>query len=349
MFNSILKYARDHDCSDVHLVAGDQPIVREVGDIVRLDFEVISVPMLNSWIENLLNHEQLLAYQDGHDVDLSYTDEESYRYRLNVFTQRGKPALTMRLLNNKIPTIDEMRLPEILKDLANEPRGLVLVTGPTGSGKSTTLAAMVDEINRLQPKHIITLEDPIEYVHSQKRALINQREIHTDSKGFAQALRSSLREDPDVILVGEMRDFETMQLAITAAETGHLVLSTLHTTGAPSTIDRIIDTFPPHQQSQIRTQLAGVLKGIISQVLIPRIDIKGRIAAHEILIMNDGIANLIRENKIHQINSSMQLGQRTGNQLLEQNLALLANQKVISKDSAQDLANSSSLLSRLIT
>ena len=349
MFNSILKYARDHDCSDVHLVAGDQPIVREVGDIVRLDFEVISVAMLNSWIENLLNHEQLLAYQDGHDVDLSYTDEESFRYRLNVFTQRGKPALTMRLLNNKIPTIDEMRLPEILKDLANEPRGLVLVTGPTGSGKSTTLAAMVDEINRLQPKHIITLEDPIEYVHSQKRALINQREIHTDSKGFAQALRSSLREDPDVILVGEMRDFETMQLAITAAETGHLVLSTLHTTGAPSTIDRIIDTFPPHQQSQIRTQLAGVLKGIISQVLIPRIDIKGRIAAHEILIMNDGIANLIRENKIHQINSSMQLGQRTGNQLLEQNLALLANQKVISKDSAQDLANSSSLLSRLLT
>ena len=349
MFNSILKYARDHDCSDVHLVAGDQPIVREVGDIVRLDFEVISVPMLNSWIENLLNHEQLLAYQDGHDVDLSYTDEESFRYRLNVFTQRGKPALTMRLLNNKIPTIDEMRLPEILKDLANEPRGLVLVTGPTGSGKSTTLAAMVDEINRLQPKHIITLEDPIEYVHSQKRALINQREIHTDSKGFAQALRSSLREDPDVILVGEMRDFETMQLVITAAETGHLVLSTLHTTGAPSTIDRIIDTFPPHQQSQIRTQLAGVLKGIISQVLIPRIDIKGRIAAHEILIMNDGIANLIRENKIHQINSSMQLGQRTGNQLLEQNLALLANQKVISKDSAQDLANSSSLLSRLLT
>ena len=254
----------------------------------------------------------------------------------------------MRLLRNKIPTIEQLGLPEVLRDMSKLPRGLILVTGPTGSGKSTTLAAMINEINMNQQKHIITLEDPIEYIHSPKMALINQRQIFSDSKGFAQALRSALREDPDVILVGEMRDFETMQLAITAAETGHLVLSTLHTTGAPSTIDRIIDTFPPHQQSQVRSQLAGSLKGVISQVLIPRIDQNNRIAAHEILVMNEAISNLIRENKNHQIGSSMQIGSRQGSQLLENNLAQLVNQRIISKESARELCNSETLLNRLM-
>ncbi len=348
MFNEIFDYAQAHDCSDIHLVCGDFPIVRELGQIKRLPHGEINKDTLHTWIRYILNEEQLADYIKGHDVDTSYTDPQGNRYRANIYRQRGLPVVALRLLRNKIPTIDQMGLPEILKDLAKEPRGLVLVTGPTGSGKSTTLAAMIDEINKDQSMHILTLEDPIEYLHSRKKSLINQREIHSDSMGFAQALRSALREDPDVILVGEMRDFETMQLAVTAAETGHLVLSTLHTTGAPSTIDRIIDSFPPHQQAQVRSQLSNVLKGIVSQVLIPRKDCYGRIAAHEILVMTDGISNLIRENKTHQIASSMQLGQRYGMVLLEADLARLVKQGIIDRRVAQDLANIPTLFNRLL-
>lgn len=348
MFNDILEYAQSHDCSDIHLVCNDKPIVREMGQIKRLNMSVLTRDTINSWLRFILNDEQMNEFYRGNDVDCSFTDENGNRYRINVYRQRGLPGCAMRLLRNRIPTIDQLGLPLVLKELSSLPRGLVLVTGPTGSGKSTTLAAMVNEINSNFQKHIITLEDPIEYIHSPKLSLINQREIFNDSKGFSQALRSALREDPDVILVGEMRDFETMQLAVTAAETGHLVFSTLHTTGAPSTIDRIIDTFPPHQQSQIRSQLASSLKGVVSQVLIPRIDEDSRIAAHEILVMNEGIANLIRENKNHQIGSSMQLGSRLGSQLLEANLAQLVKQRVISKEHGRELSNSESLFNRLV-
>lgn len=348
MFKSICTYAYEHDCSDIHLVALMPPIVRRLGNLEKLNYPPLTSHDVLQWIEQMLSHDQFKLYQAGVDVDTAYTDEKLNRYRLNVFRAQGQPAIAMRLLRNKIPTIDQLGLPQILKKLAEEPRGLVLVTGPTGSGKSTTLAAIIDYINERKPKHILTLEDPIEYIHTPKNALINQREIHRDAQGFDSALRSALREDPDVILVGEMRDFETISLALTAAETGHLVLSTLHTTGAASTIDRIIDVFPPHQQAQIRTQLATVLKGVVSQALIPRIDEPKRIAVHEIMIMTDAIGNLIRENKIVQINSSIQTGSRIGMISFEASLANCIKQGYISVDNALELSSNKEFLKRLL-
>jgi twitching motility protein PilT len=348
MLEEILHYAFENDCSDIHLVAKMPPIVRKLGQLVRLDYPELTSQVVFGWINGMLNHEQQKLYQEGHDVDTAYTDSNKNRYRLNIFRAQGQPAIAMRLLKNKIPTIDQLGLPQILKTLADEPRGMILVTGPTGSGKSTTLAAMIDYINERKAKHILTLEDPIEYIHSPKKSLINQREIHKDAHSFEKALRSALREDPDVILVGEMRDFETISLALTAAETGHLVFSTLHTTGAASTIDRIIDVFPPHQQAQIRTQLASVLKGVVSQALLPRIDEPKRVAVHEIMIMTDAIGNLIRENKIVQINSSIQTGSRIGMQSLEACLANYIKQGVISADTALEICSNKEFLKRLI-
>jgi twitching motility protein PilT len=348
MFEEILQYAIDHECSDIHLVAGMPPIVRKLGILEKLNYPTLEPHVVQSWINVMLNQQQQKSYQEGNDVDSAFTDANQNRYRLNIFRAQGMPAIAMRLLRNKIPTIDQLGLPSILKTLADEPRGLILVTGPTGSGKSTTLAAMLDYINERKARHILTLEDPIEYIHLPKKSLINQREIHRDAHSFESALRSALREDPDVILVGEMRDFETISLALTAAETGHLVLSTLHTTGAASTIDRIIDVFPPHQQSQIRTQLASVLKGVVSQALIPRIDEPKRVAVHEIMIMTDAIGNLIRENKIVQINSSIQTGQRIGMQTLETSLAQYIKHGAIDLETALEFSSNKEYLKRLI-
>ena len=348
MLDDILQYAFNHDCSDIHLVAKMPPIVRKLGKLVRLEYPELTAHEVTSWINGMLNHDQQRLYNEGHDIDTAYTDQLKNRYRLNIFRAQGQPAIAMRLLRNKIPTIDQLGLPQILKSLADEPRGMVLVTGPTGSGKSTTLAAMIDYINERHAKHILTLEDPIEYIHQPKKSLINQREVHRDVHGFDAALRSALREDPDVILVGEMRDFETISLALTAAETGHLVFSTLHTTGAASTIDRIIDVFPPHQQAQIRTQLASVLKGVISQALIPRIDEPKRVAVHEIMIMTDAIGNLIRENKIVQINSSIQTGSRLGMQSLEACLASYIKEGAINLETALEFSSNKEFLKRLI-
>lgn len=348
MLQEICQYALKHECSDIHLVALMPPIVRRLGVLEKLNMPPLTAQEVMLWIQYMLGSEQFKKYETGYDVDTAYTDENNSRYRLNVFRAQGQPAIAMRLLRNVIPTIDQLGLPQILKNLADEPRGLVLVTGPTGSGKSTTLAAMIDYINEHKSKHILTLEDPIEYIHTPKNALINQREIHRDAQGFDSALRSALREDPDVILVGEMRDFETISLALTAAETGHLVLSTLHTTGAASTIDRIIDVFPPHQQPQIRTQLASVLKGVISQALLPRIDEPKRIAVHEILIMTDAIGNLIRENKIVQINSSIQTGSRIGMVSFEASLANGIKQGYISVEKALELSSNKDFLKRLL-
>jgi len=348
MLNKVLKYAQENECSDIHLVANMPPMVRHVGELVRLDLPVLSNDDVYEIIQMFLNESQKEFYDNGNDVDTSFTDDVGQRYRLNIFRQRDSYALVMRLLKNKIPTIDELKLPAILKSLALEPRGLVLVTGPTGSGKSTTLAAMIDYINTNKAKHILTLEDPIEYIHTSKKSLVNQREIHRDAHDFHTSLRSALREDPDVILVGEMRDHETISLAVTAAETGHLVFSTLHTTGAANTVDRIIDAFPPHQQSQIRSQLSGVLKGVVSQTLLPKIDQSGRIAVHEIMLMTDAIGNLIRENKIVQINTAIQTGLRIGMQTFEGNLARLVIDNEISYEAANEVTSNPELLKRFL-
>lgn len=347
MITDILIYASKNDCSDIHLVTGSQPIVRRIGSLERLQLPPIAEKEILAWLMELLSEEQLSLFYTGRDIDSAYTDWNGNRFRINVYRQQGKPAIAMRLLKNDIPTIDQLGLPQVLKELADLPRGLVLVTGPTGSGKSTTLAAMIDYINRRKSRHILTLEDPIEYIYTPKQALINQREINRDVTDFKTGLRSALREDPDVILVGEMRDFETISLAITAAETGHLVFSTLHTIGAANTIDRIIDTFPTNQQSQIRTQLATVLKASISQVLVPKADLSGRVAIHEIMLMNDAVANQVRENKIYQIASSIQTGSRQGMLTLEADLVKKVHSKQITYETALGISSNPDLFKRL--
>ena len=347
MITDILIYASKNDCSDIHLVTGSQPIVRRIGSLERLQLPPIAEKEILAWLMELLSEEQLSLFYTGRDIDSAYTDWNGNRFRINVYRQQGKPAIAMRLLKNDIPTIDQLGLPQVLKELADLPRGLVLVTGPTGSGKSTTLAAMIDYINRRKSRHILTLEDPIEYIYTPKQALINQREINRDVTDFKTGLRSALREDPDVILVGEMRDFETISLAITAAETGHLVFSTLHTIGAANTIDRIIDTFPTNQQSQIRTQLATVLKASISQVLVPKADLSGRVAIHEIMLMNDAVANQVRENKIYQIASSIQTGSRQGMLTLEADLVKKVHSKQITYETALGISSNPELFKRL--
>lgn len=347
MITDILIYASKNDCSDIHLVTGSQPIVRRIGSLERLQLPPIAEKEILAWLMELLSEEQLSLFYTGKDIDSAYTDWNGNRFRINVYRQQGKPAIAMRLLKNDIPTIDQLGLPQVLKELADLPRGLVLVTGPTGSGKSTTLAAMIDYINRRKSRHILTLEDPIEYIYTPKQALINQREINRDVTDFKTGLRSALREDPDVILVGEMRDFETISLAITAAETGHLVFSTLHTIGAANTIDRIIDTFPTNQQSQIRTQLATVLKASISQVLVPKADLSGRVAIHEIMLMNDAVANQVRENKIYQIASSIQTGSRQGMLTLEADLVKKVHSKQITYETALGISSNPDLFKRL--
>lgn len=333
--NELLRIARLNGCSDVHFTEGASPVFRLHG---RLIFNNNIPPLTDIQLQDLLypllGVEARNLIDNGRDADFSYTTDDGKRNRVNVYRQKGCLAAAFRLLQDKTPTFEQLDLPKILADFSDLNRGLVLVTGPTGSGKSTTLAAMTDYINVTKQKHIITIEDPIEYEHHHKASMINQRELGADVTSFADALRSALREDPDVILVGEMRDLETISSAITAAETGHLVLSTLHTTGAATTVDRMIDAFPQSQQNQIRIQLAAVLKGVVSQQLVPTADGKGRVAAMEILKVNDSIANLIRENKGHQINSAIQTGSRDGMQSLDIELAKLVNLGTITMDAA---------------
>jgi len=349
MFDEILAFAQKELCSDIHLAGGSVPIVRLDGLLVEYSAEVMSNEEVLGYAYAIFTDQQRELYDSGYDVDLAFADQFLNRYRVNVYRYRKNCAIAIRCLRGRVPTIDELKLPPILKDLAMLPRGLVLITGPTGSGKSTTLAAMIDEINSNQRCHILTLEDPIEYIFEPKLAMVHQREIHDDFRDFASALRAALREDPDVILVGEMRDHETISLALTAAETGHLVLSTLHTTGAASTIDRIIDVFPPHQQGQIRTQLASSLRGVISQELIPINEGRGRAMANEIMIMTDAIGNLIRENKIVQINSAIQTGMRLGMLSLDASLVNLIRQNLISVEQGMSYSNNPEAMKRLLT
>lgn len=286
----------------------------------------------------VMNEKQQQRFGENGECDMSFAIAGQGRYRVNIYKQRGSIAMAFRLVDTKVPSAESLGVPQSVIDLYQKKRGLVLVTGPTGSGKSTTLASLIDKINNNREAHVITLEDPIEYLHSHNRSIVNQREIGLDSLSYAHALRAALREDPDVILVGEMRDFETISVAITAAETGHLVLSTLHTIGAASTVDRVIDVFPPHQQQQIRVQLANVLEAVISQQLIPTADGHGRVAAFEVLHTNPAVRNLIREGKTHQLTSVMQTNRKAGMITMDDALLQLYAQHSISKDQVLQFA-----------
>lgn len=331
-FNDLIEYAKSEGCSDVHITAGTALAVRKFGKLKMLE-PVPTAEESEAMILEPLSAEERKKVLSGEDLDFALITETG-RLRANIYHQRNNLAATYRILREEIPTFDELDMPEAIRKLINEPRGLILVTGPTGSGKTTTLASMIDHVNKKMAKHVMTVEDPIEYVYYHAKSMIHQREVGKDVSDFATALRSALREDPDIILVGEMRDYETISAAITAAETGHLVLSTLHTTSAPQTIERIIDAYPPHAQNQVRSQLAGVLKGVITQQLVPRDDGEGMVAATEILINNDAIANQIRENKIPQIVSSIQSGALQGMHTLNADLKRLVKEKKISNATA---------------
>lgn len=343
----IIEYARVHKCSDVHLTYDLPPVFRKDGSIQVSDMPY-SKEEITAAILSMLTPEQRKLVEEKSDIDFCYNMEGCLRQRVNVYHQQGHICAAIRILNDTIPTMEELNLPPAIKKLADMPNGLILVTGPTGSGKSTTLAAMIDYVNRSRRGHIITLEDPIEYVHQHKNCIIHQREVGRDVSSFEGALRSSLREDPDIILVGEMRDLETISAAVTAAETGHLVLSTLHTTGAANTIDRIIDVFPDEGKEQIRTQLAGVLRGVVTQQLIPLMDGNGRCASFEILLANDAVSSLIRENKCYQINSILQTNAKEGMCSLNLDLAKLVRTGKISLESAMEKATNQSEMLRFI-
>ncbi len=335
MINELIEEARGKGCSDIHIACGEPPIVRINGALVRLaERPAFAEQDVEAIAKEMLDASGITAEDNTRDIDFSYQTPAKERQRVNIFRQRGHLAVAIRLLQKKIPTIEQLGLPKIFAEIANNPRGLVLVTGPTGSGKSTTLAAMIDDINEKHSSHILTLEDPIEYAHTGKKSMVNQREVGRDVENFSVALRSALREDPDVILVGEMRDLETITAALTAAETGHLVMSTLHTIGAAKTIDRIIDVFPPYQQQQVRIQLATVLKAVITQTLIPRADGSGRVPAFEIMLVNDAVANLIREGKTFQIASVLQTNAKAGMISLDMYLAKLVKDRTITMEEA---------------
>ncbi|MCM1090628.1 MAG: type IV pilus twitching motility protein PilT [Butyrivibrio sp.] len=308
----ILARGNELGASDVHLTVGLPPKMRVNGNLLTSEFPALTPADTLDLLVTVLNEHQRAIFEERGEFDMSFSVPGLGRYRVNAFKQRGTIAMAFRVVGTTVPSPEVLGVPDSVIDLYQRKRGLILVTGPTGSGKSTTLAAIIDKINSCRDAHIITLEDPIEYLHPHKLSMVNQREMGIDSQSYANALRAALREDPDVILVGEMRDFETISVAITAAETGHLVLSTLHTNSAASTVDRVIDVFPPHQQQQIRIQFANVLEAVITQSLIPTADGSGRVAAFEVMHANHAIRNLIREGKSHQLESTMQTNRKMG-------------------------------------
>jgi twitching motility protein PilT len=321
--------------SDLHLTVGSAPVVRVRGKLEAIDGATeLDSESTQSLLYRILSTEQQKKLEIERQIDLAHEVPGVARFRVNVYFQREALGAAFRQIPQGIKSLEELRLPQSLHELTTKPRGLVLVTGPTGSGKSTTLAALIDEINRTRSEHILTIEDPIEFVHAHKRCIVNQREIGVDARGFGEALRAALRQDPDVILLGEMRDLETIATALTAAETGHLVFGTLHTQSAPGTIDRVIDVFPAEQQEQVRVQLASTLQGVVTQALLPTADGVGRIAALEILFPDDAVRNLIRQGKVEQVYSVMQTNTTRGMQTLEQSLADLTMRRVITKEVA---------------
>jgi twitching motility protein PilT len=332
--------------SDLHISIASPPAIRVRGHIERLEgYEPLSPDDTRALLYRILNSEQQKNFEIKRQLDFAYSIPGLARFRVNVYYQREAVGAAFRVIPTDIKSAEELGLPPVLHELAQQPRGIVLVTGPTGSGKSTTLAAIVDEINRTRAEHILTVEDPVEFVHKHKKCIVNQREIGPDATSFAEALKAALRQDPDVILVGEMRDLETISTALTAAETGHLVFGTLHTQSAPSTIDRIIDVFPPSQQEQVRIMIAGSLQGVVTQTLLPTSDGQGRVAALEILLPDDAVRNLIRQGKVEQIYSVMQTNTKNGMQTMEQALADLVVRRVVK---VEDALNRSSRREQLI-
>lgn len=334
----LLMNAFNHNASDVHITVGVPPKMRVNGELLNMDYPRLMPDDAENIITSILDKRHREIYEDKGEVDFSISIASIGRYRVNVFKQRGSMAAALRVVGTEIPTPDSLGVPKAVQELYKRKRGLVLVTGPTGSGKSTTLASIIDLVNSNLSAHVITLEDPIEYMHRHKMAMVNQREIGLDSQSYNNALRAALREDPDVILVGEMRDFETISIAVTAAETGHLVFSTLHTIGAAATIDRIVDAFPTHQQQQIKVQLSMVLEAVISQQLIPTADHKRRVAAFEVMLTNPAIKNLIREGKTYQIQSMIQTNRKIGMQTMDDALYDLYRRGEITGDKCVNFA-----------
>jgi twitching motility protein PilT len=330
----LMKTQLTRGASDLLLKVGTPPTIRKNGDLVTLDSPPLTPDAIQTGITEILNKNQFDEFEKHKEIDISYQHPEGPRFRVNIFRQRGAPGMVLRSIPAQIPFLDELGFPSVLKNIALRPRGLIVVTGPSGCGKSTTQAALINHRNENDKCHIVTVEDPIEFIHRNKMALVTQREIGRDTHSFANALKFVLRQDPDVILVGEMRDLETISLAITAAETGHIVVATLHTSDAVSTVDRIIDVFPPHQQSQIRMQLSLNLLCVVSQNLLKRADGKGRIAAYEILIATPSVRNLIREAKTYQVSSILQTSQQQGMISFDAHLARLVKRKTVTKEEA---------------
>src|SRR5215510_6901626 len=345
----LLEAMLERGASDLHITVGAHPTIRLHGNLIRLDeYPVLDARGLQGMIYAILPQKMRERLEQELELDMSYSLPGRARFRVNVYYQRDSLGAAFRLIPYEIRTVDDLELPSVVADLARFPRGFVVVTGPTGSGKSTTLAAMVDVVNQERAGHIMTVEDPIEFLHKHKRCIVNQREVGADTHGFGQALKHVLRQDPDVILVGEMRDLETISTAITAAETGHLVFATLHTQDAPQTIDRIIDVFPPHQQQQTRVQLSTTLQGVITQQLVPTVDGRGRAVACEIMVATPAIRNLIREGKVHQIYSMLQAGGKYGMVTMDMSLAQLVRAHKITLDAAVERCANEEDLRRLI-
>ncbi len=347
--DELLEIVVEANASDLHLAVGLPPVMRVDGELKAMRYTPLTPEVSQRLIYDILTDEQIQRFETELELDCSYQLRKLARFRVNVFRDRGTVAGAFRLIPTRIPTIQELGLPPVIEKLARRPRGLILVTGPTGSGKSTTLAAIINQINNERAVHIITIEDPIEYLHTHKKCIINQRELGQDTHAFQNALRASLREDPDVLLVGEMRDLETIKLAITCAETGHLVMATLHTNNAAESVDRIIDVFPAQEQEQIRVQLSNNLVAILSQQLLPRAGQPGRVAAVEVMVANSAIRNLIRENKAHQMNSIIQTSADEGMQTMDQALRDLVRQSLITYEVAMERAQNPQELEKLLS
>jgi len=347
-FADVLLEVIERGASDLHLTAGSPPMVRKRGALLALDYPPLTPQHVREVIYSILTNDQRQKLETDWQIDLAYSIPGRARFRVNAFFQRASLGAAFRLIPQEMPALDDLGLPPVLRDFTKKPRGFVLVTGPTGSGKSTTLAAMIDSINATRHEHIMTIEDPIEFLHRHKNCIINQREVGADAQSFSMALKGALRQDPDVILVGEMRDLDTISTALTAAETGHLVFATLHTQDTAQTVDRIVDVFPPSQQQQVRVQLSVALQGIVAQQLLPTSDGQGRTVATEILVPTSAVRNLIREGKTHQIYSTLQTGGSHGMQTMDASLADLVRRNKITRELAERRSSSPEELRRLM-